>query len=245
MPISPSPACFRHLALPGGPGLTDAPAGPQAPGSKIASSAPILPACSRRLRQFDWIRYRTPRRSPHPASARSPDLPGAQPHRQFRQPPVLAASPASELAHHVGQALMVVRADQTGEAALRDAISILSGCEDIKLLLNCTRLSPTGRRFGSYYGTRNYHVPDISTSDPGGRAALALLGAEAQAQSTPYGDPATAMRPRWAMAAARPALPGAADIASARPAAARAPRSGLTSNSTRACLPGLNRSMKC
>ena len=23
---------------------------------------------------------------------------------------------------------------------------------DIKLLLNCTRFSPTGRRFGSYYG---------------------------------------------------------------------------------------------
>ncbi len=70
----------------------------------------------------------------------------------FDSPPVLAASPASELAHHVGQALMVVRADQTGEAALRDAVSILSGCDDIKLLLNCTRFSPTGRRFGSYYG---------------------------------------------------------------------------------------------
>lgn len=70
----------------------------------------------------------------------------------FDSPPVLAASPASELAHHVGQALMVVRADQTGEAALRDAVSILAGCDDIKLLLNCTRFSPTGRRFGSYYG---------------------------------------------------------------------------------------------
>ncbi|WP_298195141.1 AAA family ATPase [Novosphingobium sp.] len=70
----------------------------------------------------------------------------------FDSPPVLAASPASELAHHVGQALMVVRADQTGEAALRDAVGILSGCEDIKLLLNCTRFSPTGRRFGTYYG---------------------------------------------------------------------------------------------
>jgi hypothetical protein len=47
---------------------------------------------------------------------------------------------------------MVVRADQTSEAALRDAVGILSGCEDIKLLLNCTRFSPTGRRFGTYYG---------------------------------------------------------------------------------------------
>ena len=70
----------------------------------------------------------------------------------FDSPPVLAASPASELAAHVGQAVMVVRSERTGEAALRDAVSILAGCDDIKLLLNCTRFSPTGRRFGSYYG---------------------------------------------------------------------------------------------
>ena len=70
----------------------------------------------------------------------------------FDSPPALAASPASELAMHVGQAVMVVRADVTGEAALRDAVGILSGCADIKLLLNGTRFSPTGRRFGTYYG---------------------------------------------------------------------------------------------
>ena len=56
---------------------------------------------------------------------------------------------------HVGQALMVVRADRTGEAALRDAVNILAGCEDIKLLLNGTRFSPTGRRFGTYYGYKD------------------------------------------------------------------------------------------
>ena len=70
----------------------------------------------------------------------------------FDSPPALAASPASELAMHVGQAVVIVRADQTDEAALRDAVGILSGCADIKLLLNCTKFSPTGRRFGSYYG---------------------------------------------------------------------------------------------
>jgi hypothetical protein len=70
----------------------------------------------------------------------------------FDSSPVLAASPASELALHVGQTVMVVRADMTGEAALRDAINLLSGCADIKLLLNATRFSPTGRRFGTYYG---------------------------------------------------------------------------------------------
>ena len=52
----------------------------------------------------------------------------------------------------VGQTLVVVRAERTGEAALQDTISLLSGCEDIKLLLNGVQFSPTGRRFGSYYG---------------------------------------------------------------------------------------------
>ena len=70
----------------------------------------------------------------------------------FDSPPVLAASPASVLAHHVGQTVVVVRADLTGEAALRDAVSLLGACEDIKLLLNGTRFSTTGRRFGTYYG---------------------------------------------------------------------------------------------
>ena len=70
----------------------------------------------------------------------------------FDSPPVLAASPAAELASIVGQTVVVVRAERTGEAALQDTISLLSGCDDIKLLLNGVQFSPTGRRFGSYYG---------------------------------------------------------------------------------------------
>ena len=70
----------------------------------------------------------------------------------FDSSPVLAASPASALATHVGQAMVVVRAGITGEAALRDAIGLLSGCEDIRLLLNAAHFSPSGRRFGTYYG---------------------------------------------------------------------------------------------
>jgi exopolysaccharide/PEP-CTERM locus tyrosine autokinase len=70
----------------------------------------------------------------------------------FDSSPVLAASPASALALHVGQALVVVRADMTSEAALRDAVGLLSGCNDIKLLLNAAHFSPSGRRFGTYYG---------------------------------------------------------------------------------------------
>lgn len=70
----------------------------------------------------------------------------------FDSPPALAASPASVLALHVGQAVMVVHADVTTDTALRDALSLLSGCEHIQLLLNRTKFSPTGRKFGNYYG---------------------------------------------------------------------------------------------
>jgi Mrp family chromosome partitioning ATPase len=68
----------------------------------------------------------------------------------FDTPPALAASPAAELASHVGQALLVVRADDTSRAALEDAQQLLSSCPDIKLLINAVRYSPSGRSFGNY-----------------------------------------------------------------------------------------------
>lgn len=70
----------------------------------------------------------------------------------FDSPPVLAASPAAEIAKYVGQTLLVVRADQTGQGALEDAISLLSACPNIQMLLNAASFSPSGRRFGFYYG---------------------------------------------------------------------------------------------
>ncbi len=70
----------------------------------------------------------------------------------FDSPPALAASPASVLALHVGQCLMVVNADVTTDSALRDALSLLSGCDHVQLLLNRAKFSPTGRKFGNYYG---------------------------------------------------------------------------------------------
>ena len=70
----------------------------------------------------------------------------------FDSPPALVASPAAELAKHVGQALLVARADVTGRSALEDACQLLSSCPDIKLCLNATHFSPSGRSFGSYDG---------------------------------------------------------------------------------------------
>lgn len=146
------PSVLSTLGLPGGPGLMDALADPsiKVEDCILGTDIPglfVLPAGNS-----------TGSDTEHLAAARTAAvldrLTAQAPNRIviFDSPPVLAASPASELAAHVGQAVMVVRAERTGEAALRDAVSILSGCDDIKLLLNCTRFSPTGRRFGSYYG---------------------------------------------------------------------------------------------
>jgi protein-tyrosine kinase len=70
----------------------------------------------------------------------------------FDTAPVLAASPASVLAHLVGQIVMVVRADHTGETELRDAIAMLDGPAQIQLLLNGVSYAGTTQKFGSYYG---------------------------------------------------------------------------------------------
>jgi protein-tyrosine kinase len=67
-------------------------------------------------------------------------------------PPALMASHATVLARHVGQALVVVRADQTTEADLRETIGLLSGCGHLSLVLNGAGLAVTGRKFGAYDG---------------------------------------------------------------------------------------------
>jgi len=146
------PSLLSALGLPGGPGLMDALADPAVAvedciiGTDIAGLF-VLPAGNSTGSDTEYLAAAHTQQVLDRLTFQAPNRVVI-----FDSPPVLAASPASELAHHVGQILMVVRADQTGEAALRDAVSILSGCEDIKLLLNCTRFSPTGRRFGTYYG---------------------------------------------------------------------------------------------
>lgn len=70
----------------------------------------------------------------------------------FDTPPALAASPASVLALLVGQVMLVVRADRTTEAEVREAVNLLDGCDQISLVLNARSYEPGGGRFGSYYG---------------------------------------------------------------------------------------------
>lgn len=73
----------------------------------------------------------------------------------FDSMPLLAASSPGVIAQHCGQVLVVVRADVTREAALRDAIGLIGQHNGVSLLLNRVRFTPEGRRFGSYYGEGN------------------------------------------------------------------------------------------
>jgi exopolysaccharide/PEP-CTERM locus tyrosine autokinase len=70
----------------------------------------------------------------------------------FDSPPALLASPATVLAGHVGQVLVVVRADRTTEADLRETIGLLDACDHVGLLLNGAAIAVNGRKFGAYDG---------------------------------------------------------------------------------------------
>ncbi|HKT85377.1 MAG TPA: capsular biosynthesis protein [Novosphingobium sp.] len=146
------PSILSVLGLPGGPGLMDAlmdesidvldcVLGTDIPGLRV------LPAGDTSNHDSEYL-----------ASSRTAKvlerLTQGAPHRMviFDSPPALAASPAAELAKYVGQAVVIVRADKTGRGALEDSISLLSGCPNVQLLLNAAQFSPSGRRFGSYYG---------------------------------------------------------------------------------------------
>jgi protein-tyrosine kinase len=144
------PSVTTRLGMAGGKGLMDALADPAiAPESLvITTDIPglfVLPAGSANILDAEYL-----------ASERTGSLldrlTDGAPRRVlvFDTPPALAASPAAELAAHVGQAVLVVRAEETSRAALEDAQQLLSACRDIKLLLNAARYSPSGRRFGKY-----------------------------------------------------------------------------------------------
>lgn len=66
--------------------------------------------------------------------------------------PALAASPASALVNHVGQVILVVRADRTSEHELREAVGMMAGHVELRLLLNGTTYQGMTRNYGSYYG---------------------------------------------------------------------------------------------
>lgn len=64
--------------------------------------------------------------------------------------PALAASATGVLAQHAGQTLVIVKADSTAEADLKETLDLLSGCDDLSLVLNGTAFQVGSRRFGKY-----------------------------------------------------------------------------------------------
>ncbi len=146
------PSVLSTLGIESGPGFMDALADDKVEAESLIvetdiEGLSILPAGSRTNQDTEYL-----------AAARTAqiidDLTRNDPSRIiiFDSPPALAASPASVLALHVGQVLMIVHADETTDSALRDALGLLSGCEHVQLLLNRAKFSPTGRKFGNYYG---------------------------------------------------------------------------------------------
>lgn len=146
------PSVLSTLGLAAGPGLMDALADPLLDVQDCVirtdiQGLSVLPAGKQTNADTEYL-----------ASARTESVLDAltrpYPNRIviFDSPPILAASPATALARHVGQAVLVVRADETTENALRDAVGLLSACDNIQLLLNGAKYSPGGRRFGTYYG---------------------------------------------------------------------------------------------
>lgn len=147
----PKPDVLPRLGLPNGPGLLDVLTGSVANVEDciIDTDVPqlsVLPAGTRSVSDTELL-------ASDRARAVIDSLATANPRRIviFDSPPALAASPASVLALHVGQVMLVVRADRTSESDLRQAVNTLDGCEDIQLVLNSVSFQPGGRRFGSYY----------------------------------------------------------------------------------------------
>lgn len=146
------PSILSALGLPGGPGLMDALADPSIDVADcvLGTDVPglwVLPAGEATTSDSEYL-------SASRAKAVLDRLSEGAPNRIviFDSPPALAASPAAELAKFVGQALLIVRADQTAQGAVEDAVKLLSACPNIQLLLNGVQFSPSGRRFGAYYG---------------------------------------------------------------------------------------------
>lgn len=145
------PDVLARLGMPEGPGLLDALAGAiDVEECIVETDVPqllVLPAGTRTNSDTELL-------ASDRARAVLDGLAKANPRRIviFDSPPALAASPASVLAAHAGQAMLVVRADRTSESDLREAVAVLDGCEHIQLLLNSVSFQPGGRRFGNYYG---------------------------------------------------------------------------------------------
>lgn len=146
------PDIMSRLGVADGAGLLDALTNPDLPIENCVVSTDIaglrlLPAGTRSNHDTELL-------ASDRTAALLNALAGVNPRRIIiiDSPPILAASPAAALAHHAGQALLVVRADHTCDSDLRDAVNLLDGCAHVQLVLNAVTFAARRRHFGSYYG---------------------------------------------------------------------------------------------
>ncbi|MCP3730183.1 AAA family ATPase [Sphingomonas sp. MG17] len=144
------PDILNQLGAADGPGLLDVLTGTVASAEDciLDTDVPqlsVLPAGTKSVADTELL-------SSERAHAILDGLAAANPRRIviFDSPPILAASPASVLASHVGQVMLVVRADKTSESDLREAVALLDACEQVQLVLNSVSFQPGGRRYGGY-----------------------------------------------------------------------------------------------
>jgi protein-tyrosine kinase len=146
------PEVLSTLGLPGGPGLMDALADPSIDPETLVvetniANLSVLPAGRQTNNDTELL-----------ASDRTPQLIerliADNPRRiiVIDSAPALAASPASSLALHVGQITMIVRADQTSESEVREALAMLESPARVQLILNRVTYIGSSRKFGYYYG---------------------------------------------------------------------------------------------
>jgi len=91
------------------------------------------------------------------ASSRMPQIIDALSHRVgngvivIDSPPLLATNEAQVVTRYVGQVLLVVRADDTEQRAVLDAIALVDKATPISAVLNRVKPSALSRYYGQYY----------------------------------------------------------------------------------------------
>lgn len=75
----------------------------------------------------------------------------------FDSPPLLVTSEAAVLATHMGQIVVVVEAEQTGQEAIASALSLLDDRAVKLLVLNKCRVAGSGNYYGSYGDSKYGH----------------------------------------------------------------------------------------
>jgi receptor protein-tyrosine kinase len=76
-------------------------------------------------------------------------------------PPLLATNEAQVATRHVGQVLLVVRADETEQRAVLDAIALVDKSTPVGAVLNDVRPSALGRYYGEYQYGHGYGRQDL------------------------------------------------------------------------------------